>query len=292
MRCPACFTQNDSDALFCSECGRRLTTGLLSVSGENKRAYLFLLVLIPALAMIAWLGYYKFILPSGVAAVVDGEEIKRAELDAAAPRSQGMEEAAYRNFRYQTLNALILERIVLQKARTTGIRVSREELSSAVATAKATSGLDDAGFSREIASQYGSEKSFVDALERRLMIEKLFSEKIVPRGSDPQTAHLIVNRWIQKETEQAAVRIDLSEEVSGASCGCCYGGGTAAEGSLALEQEKIARDAGLAYWREKYGSDVVTAQLKDYGCHMQIDIVKNKKIVKSLRYQGGIITEM
>jgi hypothetical protein len=203
-----------------------------------------------------------------------------------------MDKTAYRNFRYQTLNALIMERFVLQEARAAGIRVSGEEILSAAAKAQASSGLDHAAFIRLNESQYGNEKNFERALERQLLIIKFFSEKIVPRGADPQTAHIAVNTWLQNASGKAAVRIDLSEEISGSGCACCNGGGASAQGSPTSEQTKVARDAGLAYWHGKYGPESVVAQVKDYGCHMQIDIVKNNKIVSSLRYQAGKISEM
>jgi predicted nucleic acid-binding Zn ribbon protein len=291
MHCTFCSTNNDSDAAFCSECGRPLHTGPRGPLAKSRKAYLFALVLIPVLAAVAWLGYYKFILPEGIAAVVNGEEIKITELDTAAPRSQGMEAAEYRNFRYQALNALIVEKLVFQEARAAGIRVSGKEISSAVAEAQASSGLDHAAFKRQITEQYGNEEDFGKVLERRLLIMKFFSEQIVPRGADPQTAHTAVNRWIQKASEKALVRIDLAEEVSGSGCACCNGGGTSEQGLL-VPETKVARDAGLAYWHEKHGPDAVTAQLKDYGCHIRIDIMKNDKIVSSLRYQAGKISEM
>lgn len=292
MQCPSCSANNDSDAAFCIECGRPFSMESPISRAKSRKAYLFALALIPVLAAVTWLGYYKFILPEGIVAVVNGEEIKLSELDAAAPRSQGMEEAAYRNFRYQTLNALIMERFVIQEARAAGIRVSGEEVSSAVAKARASSGLDNAAFMRQVESQYGNKKFFEGVLERQLLMMKFLWEKIVPRGADPQTAHIAVNTWLQNASGKAAVRIDLSEEISGSGCACCNGGGASAQGSLTPEQSKVAREAGLAYWHGKYGPESVAAQVKDYGCHMQIDIVKNNKIVSSLRYQAGKISEM
>jgi hypothetical protein len=49
----------------------------------TTRAYFFALLLIPVVALATGLGYYKFILPDGIAAVVNGEEIKHSELDSA-----------------------------------------------------------------------------------------------------------------------------------------------------------------------------------------------------------------
>ncbi len=55
---------------------------------------------------------------------------------------------------------------------------------------------------------------------------------------------------------------------------------------------KAASEAALRYWHEKHGPETVTATVKDFGCHQQVDIVKDKKIIASLRYQAGAITEL
>jgi D-Tyr-tRNAtyr deacylase len=57
------------------------------------------------------------------------------------------------------------------------------------------------------------------------------------------------------------------------------------------EVEKRIADAGLAYWREHYGEGEVTAKVGDFGCHMQVDIIRDGRTVKSLQYQNGKITE-
>ncbi len=64
-----------------------------------------------------------------------------------------------------------------------------------------------------------------------------------------------------------------------------------ANGRSTPETEKRIADAGLAYWREHYGKGEVTARVSDFGCHMQVDIIRDGRVVKSLQYQNGRITE-
>ncbi len=64
-----------------------------------------------------------------------------------------------------------------------------------------------------------------------------------------------------------------------------------ANGRLTPEIEKRIADAGLAYWREHYGGEGVSAMVSDFGCHLQVDIIRDGKAVKSLQYQNGSITE-
>ncbi len=62
-------------------------------------------------------------------------------------------------------------------------------------------------------------------------------------------------------------------------------------GRLTPEIERSIADAGLAYWREKLGGGEAGARVTDFGCHFQVDIIRDGKAVKSLQYQNGKITE-
>jgi hypothetical protein len=305
VHCPNCKQTNDTDALFCTECGRPLEAAPQKAVKIQRRAYLIALLFVPVIMLAAGIGYYKFFLPNGVAAVVNGEEIKFSELDAAVARAQGSQEAASSQLRYQLLNQLITQRIVIQEARKAGISVSKEEIETSATEARTSSGLDEATFSREVVSQYGSLRTFKEALERRLLVNKFLAVKVVPPGADPSTARSAINRWLDDIAGRAAVRIALAGPGAGPGCGCCNteegqasqksgirGHGCAAVNIPAASDVGKAADAGLRYWHAKHGLDAVTTQLTDYGCHIQVDIVKNKKIISSLRYQDGSITEM
>ncbi|MCX5908460.1 MAG: hypothetical protein NTY64_15070, partial [Deltaproteobacteria bacterium] len=50
------------------------------------------------------------------------------------------------------------------------------------------------------------------------------------------------------------------------------------------EAEKVALEA---YQKANPGEKEVTAHVTDYGCHIQVDVRKDGKIVKSYSYQGG-----
>jgi len=69
------------------------------------------------------------------------------------------------------------------------------------------------------------------------------------------------------------------------------GAGASASGRLTPEVERSIADAGLAYWREKLGGGEAGARVTDFGCHVQVDIIRDGKAVKSLQYQNGKITE-
>ncbi len=271
----------------------------------QRRAYFIALLFVPVIALAAGIGYYKFFLPNGVAAVVNGEEIKLSELDAAVARAQGSREAVSSQLRFQLLNQLITQRIVIQEARKAGISVSKEEIETSATEARMSSGLDEATFNREVVSQYGSLRTFKDALERRLLVNKFLVLKLAPPGADPVTTRNAINRWLDDIGGRAAVRIALAGQGAGPGCGCCntedgqasQGSGIQGHGCSAVNKPVAsgvgkAADAGLRYWHAKHGPEVVTTRLTDYGCHVQVDIVKNNKIINSLQYQDGNIKEM
>jgi len=290
MQCNSCKTTNEPDSVFCSECGKPLADQTQGPEKKQRKSYLFVLLFVPVIVIAAAVGYYKFFLPAGVAAVVNGEEIRLSELNAAASRMQGGGDAASAGLRYQALNELIAERLALQEARKAGIEVSKDEVAAAAAQAQAASGLDAGAFNKEMKSLHGSMRGFENMLERRILISRLIAERVVPPGADPGTAGRAVDRWLRNLSEKAAVRIALAEQWSGGGCSCCNKEGGQAQ--PVSDKAKAATDAGLRYWRAKHGPEAVSARLTDFGCHMQVDIVKNEKIIGSLRYQSGTITEM
>ena len=229
MNCPECKKTNDDDAIFCSECGQLIEKRRPELASKQRRAYFIALLFVPIIAIAAFIGYHKFNLPDGVAAVVNGEEIRRSEVDAAVARLQGMNKDASAHLRYQALNELISERLVLQEARKAGIRITKEDLAVANASAREASGLDEAAFQQAMKSIYGN--GYEKALERRLIINRLISEKVVPRGADPKTTSRAMDQWLQDLSGKADVRIALSEQLSGPGCsGCNTPGGRSPQG--------------------------------------------------------------
>lgn len=227
MQCTECNTANDPDAAYCSECGKPVAPKQQAGFAGFRKPYLAVSVLALVALLVAGLGYYKFILPNGVAAVVNGDEIKLAEVDAAVFSVLGKQDEPNSGIRRRVLNQLIMERIVLQEARKAGVALSEAERVSVRADARASSGLGEAEFKRQIQSRYSDMSAFENTLERRFLINKFLAQKIVPRGADSPAAGLAVDRWIQDITGRASVRVTLAEQGPGPGCGCCNtGGGT------------------------------------------------------------------
>jgi hypothetical protein len=308
MNCRKCDSINDGDAVFCANCGIALNA-LAEGPRKTWRSYWFALLLIPVLIAAAGMGYYKFMLPNGVAAVVNGEEITMAELDAVIRSSsdgKDVSEEALGRMRYSALSVLITERIACQEARKAGVRVSPEETNNAIVLTRSEAGLDEKSFETQVNMIYGSKDSFRKGMERRLIIQKFIDENITAGISDPTIARFRVNQWLQGISSTATVRVSLEEQMQRSSgCKCCGGSGTGpakhgcdpkagapAGGKQPASQITAARDAAISYWSKKHGNGPVETKTTDFGCHIQVDIVEKNRIARSLRYQNGTITEM
>ena len=304
MNCGKCDTINDGDAVFCANCGSALNA-LAAAPRKTWKSYWYALLLVPVLLAAAGMGYYKFMLPNGIAAVVNGEEITMAELDAvirSASDGKNVPEEALGRMRYSALSDLVNERIACQAARKAGIRVSPEEMDDAVARTRSAAGLDEKSFDARVNMLYGGRGNFRKGMERRLIIQKFIDKNITAGISDPTIAGFRVNQWLQGISSKADVRVSLEEQMQRSSgCACCAGpaqhgcdpkAGAPAEGKQPASQITAARDAAIGYWSKKHGSAPLETKVTDFGCHIQVDIMANSKIAKSLRYQNGTITEM
>ncbi|HWR72889.1 MAG TPA: hypothetical protein VN604_06945, partial [Nitrospirota bacterium] len=89
MQCRNCNASNDADALYCAQCGKPSGGDGERAARKKRRLLLGVLLLVIVMAGAAAAGYYKFILPDGVAAVVNGEVIRISELNAEFSRTGG-----------------------------------------------------------------------------------------------------------------------------------------------------------------------------------------------------------
>jgi len=82
-----------------------------------------------------------------------------------------------------------------------------------------------------------------------------------------------------------------------AQTSCCTS--PLAKGNLQNEDIPLQSDitnaainAALAYYQQRYGDSTVTATAKDYGCHIEVTILKEGQPVKTLIYANGEILNL
>jgi hypothetical protein len=222
LRSPGCKKQKDSGAHGCEESGRPGPGVPNSLSAKTTKSYLFVLLLIPAIILAGAFGYYKFVLPEGVAAIVDGEVISLAELDAAVTRttSPGKGSADDGRIRYRVLDELIRERLIGNEALKAGISVTAVEFAAEVARLKAQFDSDQAAFNANMTALYGSETLFEAEVKREILIRKLLEQEAATHNSDLRRLDDTLSTWLNDLVAHATIRISLSEEWPESGVGC------------------------------------------------------------------------
>lgn len=228
MNCISCNKPNDADAVLCTECGSHLSETGPGYSQASKQ-FLYIVILISALVAAAGIGYYRFVLPAGVVAVVNKEEIRRSELEAElarlvharAAQGGGMKQEALRRIRYEALTSLVRETLLLQEARKAGISVSDIDIDTALAKSRQTLGMTGRQFDDYILKAYGGKSGFRDLLKRRMIIDRFISEKIIHGISTREGRDAALSSWFRAVSAGSQIRISLSEQWSGSGCGCC-----------------------------------------------------------------------
>jgi hypothetical protein len=309
MECAVCRQENDNDAAFCAGCGQPLAESRKEPPYGRRKAYWLALAPVLAIAIAAGVGYYKFVLPDGVAAVVNGEEIRLSEVDAAvhgirqsreSVTGVKVPESEVGRIRHAVLSEMITERIALQEARKAGVSVARDDVDAAIGQLRVSTGMDERAFAAYVEGRFGNRRAFEAAVERGLCINRYVTGVVTAGITDPAQADRAASQWLASVAGRAAVRISMTEQYPASGCGCCNKGpgakqpGSPPAGGAAIDARnaKAAQEAALKYMKEKYGAGPVKTKLTDFGCHIQVDVVQGDKIARSLRYQNGIITEM
>lgn len=228
MKCSSCNKPNDADAVFCAECGSHPSETGLGYARASKQ-FLYIVILLSALVAAAGIGYYRFVLPAGVVAVVNKEEIRRSELEAElarlvyarAAQGGGMNQEALRRLRYEVLTSLVREMLLLQEAGKAGISISDKEIDTAEAKSRETLGMTGRQFDDYILKAYGGKSGFRDLLKKRMIIDRFISEKIIHGISTREGREAALSKWFRAVSAGSQTRISLSEQWSGSGCGRC-----------------------------------------------------------------------
>jgi hypothetical protein len=135
---------------------------------------------------------------------------------------------------------------------------------------------------------------------RSLLLYKAVKAAKAPLGSNPDISF---NAWLIQAKQKAELAIYYSGGSSGDSSalmgGCCGLGLSGDSGSQSRprrlvdpKKESEARRLALEAYRKINPSDQgMTVKVTDYGCHIQVDIQQEGRVVKSYTYQDGKVFE-
>jgi len=104
----------------------------------------------------------------------------------------------------------------------------------------------------------------------------------------------VFGQWLTQAKAKAKIETyEKLEPVLTAKASCCKsgcGGGRASP--LDPKTEKEAKAKALEYYEKKTQKKGASAKVTNFGCHIQVDIIENGKVVSSLTYKQGEVQEI
>jgi hypothetical protein len=310
------------DEMYCPDCKsaiRRKSRKRLWYSG----AAAVILILAGAVFLYgeknAWEFSWDSLLRRPVA-VVNGEPIALSEARERLKIARLMMEKEYgkelftgergraylRDLERDVLERMIGERLVAQEARRLNIQVGDDRVKKEIQEIGREIYGNWENFQASL-KEDGISQEYLSAHVRNLLLCQEIKKAQAPAGADSDeyfSAWLTQDRRSAKVTFNKAISpIEVSSQGQGSCCGTTgraggggcgggCGGQQAAAGPLDPQLQSEASAAALsAYRKTKLAEKDVAAKVTDYGCHVQVDIEKDGKIVRSYIYQNGSVID-
>ena len=250
------------------------------------------------------------------AAVVNGEPIERSVLRERMNISRRMVEREYgkdlftgergraflAELERDVLEKMVRERLVVQEARRLKITVDNERVQQELQTIgreiygtweKFQASLREDGISPEYLTAH---------VRNLLLFREVNKAKVLPDVNPNSNSAL----WLIQARQNAHVTVHKTAGPAlaafrgagsgcgsdGGGCGGCGGSRTSAGPVNPELQSKASAMALDAYHKTNPGGTGMEAQVNDYGCHIQVDIEQDGKVVKSYAYQDGEVVEI
>jgi hypothetical protein len=201
------------------------------------------------------------------------------------------------------LEKMVEERLVAQEARRLKIAVGDERVQQELQTIameiygnweKFQASLQEDGISPEYLADH----------VRNLLIFREVNKAKAPPGVDPN--RYVAAPWLAQARANAHITVGktagpLPAAFWGAGLCCGSGGGCGSGGECGGNRVAGVADPGLKekagaaalgeYRKKDPAGEGVEARVTDYGCHVQVDIEKGGRVVKSYTYQNGQVFE-
>lgn len=309
--CLHCGQDKLAKELYCPQCQAKLG------QKRNKNILFFSLIfsglLLFLIALFLWhKGFWptsfslQTIWPKPVAKV-NGEPILQSELE---ERLGGLKEFMKReygeevlggkkgqllwaNLRQRILAEMIEEKIIGQEAKKLGIQINEVDVRREIEkiSQKVSGSLPK--FEAELEGNKKFKRNLEAYVRNLLILKAVSAAKTGPNSPSPESFY----SWLVEAKRKAKVEIYGGNDSGLSARGCCASGGCGSQRSagdkIDGQLEEKARTAALqAYKKNNPGAQNLTGKVKDYGCHIQVDIEKEGKVVKSYVYQNGEVEEL
>jgi D-Tyr-tRNAtyr deacylase len=298
--CTSCGEGNEKANRFCVHCGNELPKGK-----ETRFKGRYILLGIIVLSLAGGTGFfYMHTLQSKLVGKVNGEGITRKEFLKKVDRAKKFYELRYGQSLFQgkegeenlnrlkadILDEMTTEKVLLQEAKSADYASApEEEIQKELEAIQKKYGLTEADLQQKMGESIEDLKEEL----RKGWIVSQFLEKSVLKG-DQENGQLVFAQWFTKAKAKAKIETyEKLELVSTAKASCCKtgcGGGRAQP--LDPKIEKEAKAKGLEYYEKKTQKMGANARVTDFGCHIQVDILEDGKVVLSLTYRQGEVQEI
>jgi len=298
--CPFCSKGNEKKARFCIHCGNPLPRS--KETRFKKRHILFGAI---GLILAGAIGYFLMGgLESKLVGKVNGEGITRKEFSKRLERVKKFYELRYgqnlfqgqegkenlNRLKTEILDEMTTEKILLQEAKSAGYSSTPdEEIQKEVGAIKKKYGLSDEDLKQKMG---GSIEDLKEELRKEWIISQ-FVEKTVLKG-DQQNGNLLFAQWFTKAKAKAQIETyEKLDPVLTAKASCCKSGcGGGRSQPLDPKIEKEAKAKALEYYEKKTQKKGASARVTNFGCHIQVDIIEDGKLIISLTYRQGEVQEI
>ncbi len=211
------------------------------------------------------------------------------------------------------LEKMVAERLVAQEASRMNIKIADEKVLQEMQNIGRETYGNWENFQSSL-KEDGISQEYLSAHVRNLLLRQEIKKAKAPAGVDPDEYFGV---WLIQDRRNAKVTFNKSissTQVSALGQGSCCGSGgraggggcggrgggggsgcggdQAAAGPVDPQLKSEASAAALdAYGKTNPAEKDVAARVSDYGCHVQVDIEKGGRIVKSYAYQDGEVFE-
>jgi D-Tyr-tRNAtyr deacylase len=190
----------------------------------------------------------------------------------------------------EILDEMTTEKVLLQEAKSAGYSSpSEEEIQKEMEAIKKKYGLSDENLKQKM----GVSIEDLKAELRKEWVISQFVEKAVLKDNQANALQ-VFGQWLTQAKAKAKIETyEKLEPVLTAKASCCKsgcGGGRASP--LDPKTEKKAKAKVLEYYEKKTQKKGASARVTNFGCHIQVDIIEDGKVVVSLTYKQGEVQEI
>lgn len=300
VQCPSCGEKNEKENRFCIHCG----SPLQKRRGIHFRKRLLLF----GMVIFVFIGGGFFLLRSSFESKfvgkVNGEGISRKEFSKRVDQIKKFYELRYGEGFFQgkegkeNLNRLksdifeemVAEKILLQEAKNAGFSSApQEEVEEQLRIIKEKYNLSDNDFKQKMGINVDDVK---EELRKGWIISNFLKEAVFK--GDPKNRESILAQWFERAKAKAKIETyEEFEKVSSRNPSCCSTGCSGGSVQpLDPDIEKDAKAKALEYYERKTQKKAKGARVTNYGCHIQVDIIEDGKVILSLTYNGREVQEI